>query len=96
MEMQDTQEKCTHNVLLLDSFPRGAVPEYGRNAHKGKCWERIGMYARKCLNIVQMHAGSAGIRYRCAHAMCWNTIEMRAPAGVRDSGNARIPRWNTI
>mgnify|MGYP004346980383 FL=1 len=56
------QFKCAHNVLLLGSFPREAVPEYTRDAHREKSLEIIEMHARKCLNIVGMHARSAGIQ----------------------------------
>ena len=54
------------------------------------------MRAPAGFQTVEMHAGSAGIRHRCGHAPCWNTIGMRAPLGVRDGGNARIPRWNRV
>ena len=40
-EMQEMQWKCDGTImeiqdktLLLDSFPREVVPEYGMNAHK--------------------------------------------------------------
>ena len=56
------QFKCAHNVLLLGYFPREAVPEYTRDAHREKSLEIIEMHARKCLNIVGMHARSAGIQ----------------------------------
>ena len=50
--------------MLLDSSmdPREAVLEYSRDAHRGKCLETIEMRARKCLNIVELHAHSAGIQ----------------------------------
>ena len=43
--------------------PREAVLEYSRDAHRGKCLETIEMRARKCLNIVELHAHSAGIQH---------------------------------
>ena len=36
-EIIEMQWKCTHNVLILGTFPREAVLEHSRNAHKDSC-----------------------------------------------------------
>ena len=58
----ELQQQCTHNVLILGYFPREAVLEYSKDAHRGKCLEIVEMNARKCLNIVEVHACNAGIQ----------------------------------
>ena len=44
---QKYAQTCKHNVLILGTFPREAVLEYGRNAHREKCWELKEMHTEK-------------------------------------------------
>ena len=63
---------------------------------RGKqCWNSEERAHSRVYAKEEMHAGSAGIRHRCGHAPCWNTIGMRTQMGCKKMLFCVRQCWNT-